>query len=535
MNRETATMLMNVMIFAPLLGVIFIPFLRKEMAKQIAFVASLVPLVLSFLIYFTYLNEAPVGTATGSAATAFPLRSVIDWFHSNQYDIKFITGMDGISVYLVMLTTILFPLTIYFSFGSVEKYDKSYYTLLLILEVGVIGFFLSLDMVMFYIFFEMVLIPMYFLIGIWGGKERIYASVKFFLYTLVGSLLMLIAIIYAGFYVGTENSASGLGAAFTSDYALLLQKDFAPEVQAWLFLAFTLSFAIKVPLFPLHTWLPDAHTEAPTAGSVILAGVLLKMGTYGLVRFCVPFFPEASLDFAPWMCLLAVIGIIYGGMAAMVQKDVKRLVAYSSVSHLGFIVLGIFSFTTEAMSGAVIQMVNHGISTGALFLMVGMIYDRRHTRAIADFQGLAKVIPIFTLFFMITVLSSVGLPGLNGFVGEFLILLGSYDSNLVSGAWAILGASGVIIAAVYLLWMFRRVMFGQLDKEENRNLIDLNGREIAVMIPFVILMFVMGLYPKPFLKEIDRNAAVIVKMVNPGQATTAAGGVEEGKSVSMNP
>ena len=533
MTKETATMLMNVMIFAPLIGVIFIPFLRKEMAKQIALLASFVPLVLSFIIYFTYLNEAPIGTAGGSVAGAYPLKSVIDWFHSNLYDIKFITGMDGISVYLVLLTTILFPITIFYSFGSVQKYEKSYYTLLLILEVGVIGFFLSLDMVLFYIFFEMVLIPMYFLIAIWGGKERVYASVKFFLYTLVGSLLMLVAIIYAGFYVGAENSATGLGAAFTSDYSLLLQKNYAADVQTWLFLAFTLSFAIKVPLFPLHTWLPDAHTEAPTAGSVILAGVLLKMGTYGLVRFCVPMFPQASLDFAPWMCLLAVVGIIYGGMAAMVQTDVKRLVAYSSVSHLGFIVLGIFSFTTEAMSGAVIQMVNHGISTGALFLMVGMIYDRRHTRAIADFQGLAKVVPIFTLFFMITVLSSVGLPGLNGFVGEFLILVGSFHSNLVSGSWAILAASGVIIAAVYLLWMFRRVMFGQLDKDENRSLKDLNGREIAVMIPMVILMFVMGLYPTPFLKEIDRSSTIIVKTVNPSQTATVL--PNTGTTAVLNP
>ncbi len=515
MQRETAAMLMNVMIFSPLVGLAFIPFVKKELAKKLALASSFIPLILNVLIFMAYLDEVALGMAS-DAGSSFPLYQSIDWFHSFTYNINFITGMDGISVFLVLLTTILFPLTIYYSFGSVDKYEKSYYSLLLILEVGVIGFFLSLDMVMFYVFFEMVLIPMYFLIGLWGGKQRIYASVKFFLYTLVGSLLMLVAIIYAGYYVGPENSATGLGDVFTSNYADLMAKNFSPDVQGWLFLAFALSFAIKVPLFPLHTWLPDAHTEAPTAGSVILAGVLLKMGTYGMVRFCLPLFPEASLEYSGWMCFLAVVGIIYGGMAAMVQKDVKRLVAYSSVSHLGFIVLGIFSFTTEAMSGAVIQMVNHGISTGALFLMVGMIYDRRHTRMISDFQGLAKVIPVFTLFFMITVLSSVGLPGLNGFVGEFLILLGSFNSHSVWGGWAILASTGVIIAAVYLLWMFRRVMFGTLDKDENRSLKDMNRKEILVMIPLVILMFVFGFYPKPLLKEIDRSSIKIVKEVNPG-------------------
>lgn len=515
MSKATAEMLMNAMIFAPLIGVPFILLLKKETAKYFALIGSLVPMVISFLIYGTYLSEAGLGSAFVEAPTAannsFPLDSSIAWFGDwAQYDIKFLTGMDGISVYLVLLTTILFPITIFFSFGSVNKYEKAYYALLLVLEVGVIGFFLSLDMVLFYLFFEMVLIPMYFLIGIWGGKERIYASVKFFLYTLVGSLLMLIAIIYIGFDVNNW-------AYFTSDYHVILSKGIeGGSVQNWLFLAFTLSFAIKVPLFPLHTWLPDAHTQAPTSGSVILAGVLLKMGTYGLVRFCLPLFPEASAYFAPWMSALAVIGIIYGGMAAMVQKDVKKLVAYSSVSHLGFIVLGIFALTPTAINGAVIQMINHGITTGGLFLMVGMIYDRRHTRMIADFQGIARQVPTFTLFFMITVLASAGLPGLNGFVGEFMVLVGSFKSTMFSGAWPILAATGVIIAAVYLLWMFRRVMFGALDKEPNRNLTDLDMREVLVMIPLVILMFFMGLYPKPFLKEINRGSETIVKYTNPG-------------------
>ncbi|MCB9234616.1 MAG: NADH-quinone oxidoreductase subunit M [Bacteroidia bacterium] len=499
------------MIFAPFLGIPFILGLQKQSAKYIAFGASLIPMLLSVFVYLAYTANAPVGTAylgqQSAEFNSFALDSFLPWFGEGaRYNINFITGLDGISIYLVLLTTFLFPITILFSWGSVEKHEKSYYALLLILEIGVIGFFMALDMVLFYLFFEMVLIPMYFLIGIWGGKERIYASVKFFLYTLIGSLLMLVAIIYVGFEVNNWTS-------FTSNYYDIVSRGVRPDLQNWLFLAFTLSFAIKVPLFPLHTWLPDAHTQAPTAGSVILAGVLLKMGTYGLIRFCLPIFPHASEYFASTMCTLAVIGIVYGGMAAMVQTDVKKLVAYSSVSHLGFIVLGIFSFTTAAISGAVIQMINHGISTGALFLMVGMIYDRRHTRAIADFQGLAKSIPVFTVFFMITVLSSAGLPGLNGFIGEFMVLLGSFSSSHVSAAFPILAASGVIIAAVYLLWMFRRVMFGPLDKEANRTLKDLNLREVLVMVPLVLLMFLMGLYPKPFLKEIDRSSDVIVKMV----------------------
>ena len=539
MSPETANLLMNLMIGIPLLGVPLILLLSKENAKYIAFLVSLVPFVFSLLVYMDYSAASALGGASigdvrpDGNMNSFVLFSTLDWFQgAGGMDVKFITGLDGISVYLLLLTTILFPITFLFSWGSVNKLEKAYYSLLLVLEVGVIGFFLSLDMVMFYIFFEMVLIPMYFLIGIWGGKERIYASIKFFLYTLVGSLLMLIAIIYVGL-----EAAHQAGAVFTTDYHAILNTDFGLEAQRWLFLAFTVSFAIKVPLFPLHTWLPDAHTQAPTAGSVILAGVLLKMGTYGLVRFCLPLFPEASIYFAPIMCAFAVVGIIYGGMAAMVQADVKKLVAYSSVSHLGFIVLGIFSFTEEALDGAVIQMVNHGVATGALFLLVGMIYDRRHTRMIKDFQGIAKQAPIFTLFFMITVLASVGLPGLNGFVGEFMVLMGSFYSDIVGNIWAVLAATGVIVAAVYLLWMFRRVMFGALDKEENKALTDLNGLEIGVLMPLVILMFWMGFNAGPFLEEINAGSKVILEPIQKAAASMAA--VEEEKDpaalVVLNP
>ncbi|MEM6630527.1 MAG: NADH-quinone oxidoreductase subunit M [Bacteroidota bacterium] len=499
-----AELLLQSLIFTPLVGALFILAFRSDQgARSLALIFSVIPFLASIWLYFSYTGEVAAGNVDENGFVYF---INLPWFTSGGFEINYTLGLDGISIYLVLLTTLLFPLTIYFSWGSIGKHEIAYYILLLFLETGVIGFFLSLDMLLFYIFFEMVLIPMYFLIGIWGGKERIYASLKFFLYTLVGSLLMLIAIIYLGINVP--------GKAFTTSYLTILeQAEVGISTKVWLFWAFTLSFAIKVPLFPVHTWLPDAHTQAPTAGSVILAGVLLKMGTYGLIRFCLPLFPEASVQFAPLLSGFAVVGIIYGAMAAMVQKDVKKLVAYSSVSHLGFIVLGIFAFTEEAMSGAIIQMVNHGIATGALFLVVGMIYDRRHTRMISDFQGLAKRVPIFTLVFMITVMASVGLPGLNGFVGEFLVLMGSFKSTVISQAFAIFAASGVIIAAVYLLWMFRRVMFGELDKEENRNLIDLNGREVAVMLPLIILMFWMGFYATPFLKQISSSSDKVVAFV----------------------
>lgn len=499
-----AETLTHLLIFTPLAGALLIFVLRSESsAKTIALIASIVPFIASLVLYFQY-------TAAVAAGDISPEGYVFyfnhPWFTTHGFDINYTLALDGISIYLVLLTTLIFPLSVYFSWDSIKKYHISYYALILLLETGVVGFFMALDLLLFYIFFEMVLIPMYFMIGIWGGKNRIYASLKFFLYTLVGSLLMLIAIIYLGTHVE--------GYAFTSSYLTVLKEAaVSGGAETWLFWAFTLSFAIKVPLFPLHTWLPDAHVQAPTAGSVILAGVLLKMGTYGLVRFCLPFFPNASLEFAPLMSGLAVVGIIYGAMAAMVQTDIKKLVAYSSVSHLGFIVLGIFAFTAEAMSGAIMQMINHGIATGGLFLLVGMIYDRRHTREIKDFQGIARQLPTFTFIFMITVMASVGLPGLNGFVGEFLVLMGSFKSGVISQAFPIFAATGVIIAAVYLLWMFRRVMFGALDKEENRQLTDLKPREVLVMMPLVILMFWMGLYAAPFLKQISFSADKVVEQV----------------------
>jgi NADH-quinone oxidoreductase subunit M len=412
-------------------------------------------------------------------------------------------GVDGISLWLVLLTTLLMPIAILSSWTSVTKRQLTYYALLLLLESAMIGVFISLDLLLFYLFFEASLIPMFFLIGIWGGERRIYAAVKFFIYTAVGSLLMLVGIIALYFI---HQSATGIG---TFDYVTLFETLrnsgglISPRAEFWLFLAFAFAFCIKVPLWPLHTWLPDAHTEAPTAGSVILAGVLLKMGTYGLLRFNFGLFPNASRQFASVMITLAVIGIIYGALVAMVQPDVKRLVAYSSVSHMGFVVLGLFSFTEQGMQGALYQMLNHGVSTGALFLFVGMIYERRHTRMISDFGGLARPMPWFSALFVIASLSSIGLPFLNGFVGEFLIMLGAWTSTAVQHAWIVtmLAGTGVIWAAVYMLWMLQRVVFGTKTSEENARLPDLNVREFGLLIPLVVLMFFMGVYPGPFLNR----------------------------------
>ncbi|MCS7084705.1 MAG: NADH-quinone oxidoreductase subunit M [Bacteroidia bacterium] len=511
-------LLLNVSVFLPLVGALLILPAGVRHAKTIALVVSLATLGVSLWVFGGYLQYANPAIETGD----FAFKKAYYWlgYSSPQgfvapFDVKFITGLDGVSVYLYLLTALLFPLSIFFSWNSIDKLEKPYYILLLLLQTGVTGVFVALDLIMFYIFFEVGLIPMYFLIGIWGGKDRIYAAVKFFLYTLVGSLLMFVAILYLGFAsadavaVKTEQSLS-----FTSDFYLILKHYAVPEnLQRWLFWGFLISFAIKVPLFPFHTWLPDAHVQAPTAGSVLLAGVLLKLGTYGIVRFCLPLFPDASFAYAPTMAFLGLIGVIYGAMTAMVQTDVKKLVAYSSVAHMGFVVMGIFAMTEEAMSGAILQMINHGISTGGLFFLVGMVYDRRHTREIADYQGVAKVMPAFTLLFMITTLSSIGLPGLNGFVGEFLILLGSFKSPAFSGAFAVLAATGVIIAAVYMLWMFRRVFFGELDKKENQELTDLTSSEVLTMIPLVILMFVVGFYASPFLEHIGKSSDPIVQTV----------------------
>jgi len=415
---------------------------------------------------------------------------------------RYHVAVDGISLWLVLLTTLLMPIAVLSSWTAVKKRQLSYYIFLLLLESAMIGVFVSLDLLLFYLFFEASLIPMFLLIGIWGGERRIYAAVKFFIYTALGSLLMLVGIIALYFSFGSFDYVLILEAMSSGSSVLSSTAEF------WLFLAFAFAFCIKIPLFPFHTWLPDAHTEAPTAGSVILAGVLLKMGTYGLLRFNLGLFPNMSRQFAWLMITLAVIGIIYGALVAMVQPDVKRLVAYSSVSHMGFVVLGLFSFTELGMQGALYQMLNHGVSTGALFLFVGFIYERRHTRMISDFGGLSTPMPWFATLFVITSLSSIGLPFLNGFVGEFLILIGSWTSNAIIHPWiaTMFAATGVIWAAVYMLWMLQRVVFGKVTNPENTTLRDLNAREVGLLIPLLILMLLMGVYPRPFL---DRSRASV--------------------------
>uniref|UniRef100_A0A7V2ZJB3 NADH-quinone oxidoreductase subunit M n=1 Tax=Ignavibacterium album TaxID=591197 RepID=A0A7V2ZJB3_9BACT len=498
--------LLSSLILLPLIGALALLFINKEKASAIRYAGlffSTLTFIVSLVIYFGY----------DHSSSDFQYIHKFEWIKG--LNIFYFVGVDGLSLLLVLLTTFLTPLTLISSWSSIEHKVKEFTFFMLLLETGMIGVFVSLDLFLFYIFWEAMLIPMYFIIGIWGGKERIYAAIKFFLYTMFGSLLMLVAIVWLAVY------ASGSLGYFTTDITQLYKvaPTISRDIQLWMFLAFGLSFAIKVPLFPLHTWLPDAHVQAPTAGSVILAGVLLKMGTYGLLRFNLPLFPEASLYFAPYFSVLAVIGIIYGALVAMVQTDMKKLVAYSSVSHLGFVVLGIFAMTQESVQGAVIQMINHGLSTGALFLLVGVIYERTHTREIADYGGIAKVVPFFAFSLMFASLSSIGLPGLNGFVGEFLILLGSFKSGVLNTWWfTVFAATGVIFAAVYLLWMYQRVVFGEVKNPSLHELKDMNAREIFVMIPIFIFIVWIGIYPSTFLKISEKTSAKIIHQVfNPEQ------------------
>ncbi|MFN1834395.1 NuoM family protein [Balneola sp. MJW-20] len=492
--------LLNITIYLPLLGIPFLLMLKSESAKK--WVALLATTLTFFASIPLMLNFNVDASSTAQYLT-------VGESLSNSLDIKYLIGLDGLSLLLFMLTTFMGPIVILSSWTSVSKHLTGYLSMLLLLQTASLGVFASLDLIVFYVFFELSLIPMYFLIGIWGGADRIKATLKFFIYTLVGSLIMLVGLIYLGYDAG---SVMG-DVSFTSDWRFLSGETYQIGLvqQTYLFLAFALAFCIKVPLFPFHTWLPYAHTEAPTAGSVVLAAIMLKMGTYGLVRVCLPIFPNAFMEFAPWMATLAVIGIIYGALVAMVQKDVKKLVAYSSVSHLGFVVLGIFALNTVAVQGALIQMVNHGLSTGALFLIVGMIYDRRHTRMIKDFGGIAKKVPVFTVMFMIATFASIGLPGLNGFIGEFLILNGSFFSELYANKiYAILAATGVILAAVYMLWMFQRVMFGPLTNKENENLTDLNAREIGLLLPLMLFMFWIGIHPVDFTKYSENQVTELI-------------------------
>jgi NADH-quinone oxidoreductase subunit M len=487
MNMNFFLQPLTLLTFLPLVGILvllFVPSSAKNTLRWVALITSLVVFALSLWALGMFNASNP----------DLQLVAQYDWITVAGWNIQYYLGVDGLSILLVLLTTFLTPISILSTWTAVEERVKDFMIFFLLLEVGMNGVFLAQDLFLFYIFWEFTLVPMYFLIGIWGGPRRIYAAIKFFLYTMAGSILMLLAILWLGIYGGTFSVPD-----------LIAQANIPADVQMWLFLAFAAAFAIKVPMWPLHSWLPDAHVEAPTAGSVILAGVLLKMGTYGFLRFNLPLFPQAALQAAPWIALLATIGIIYGAAVSYAQADVKKLVAYSSVSHLGFVMLGLFALNPQGIAGAILQMINHGLSTGALFLLVGMIYEQTHTREIKVYGGLWKITPIFGAIMLIVSLSSMGLPGLNGFVGEFTILLGAFGSQAIGNAWyAAISALGVIMAAVYILYMFQKMFLGPQGevvddvKHHGHSLRDLNWREIVTIAPILLFIFWIGLYPKPF-------------------------------------
>jgi NADH-quinone oxidoreductase subunit M len=486
--------------FFPIVGVVVILFMNRENKNAIRWTALITSLITFGISVWVLLLFNPADP---------DLQMVIDipWIKVAGWEISYLMGIDGLSIMLVLLTTFLTPLSILSTWTAVEERVKEFMLFFLLLEVGMVGVFLSLDLFLFYIFWEFTLVPMYFLIGIWGGPARVYAAIKFFLYTMAGSILMLLAILWLGIYQGTFSVPE-----------LIADGTIPGNIQIWLFLAFAAAFAIKVPMWPLHSWLPDAHVEAPTAGSVILAAILLKMGTYGFLRFNLSMFPEASVRLAPWIAILAVIGILYGAMVSYAQRDVKKLVAYSSVSHLGFVMLGLFAINAQGIEGGILQMVNHGLSTGALFLVVGMIYERRHTRDMDAFGGLWKVMPVYAALTLIVTLSSMGLPGLNGFVGEFTILLGAFGSEVLNNPWfAILAAVGVILAAVYMLYMFQKLFLGPVDKDENRVLLDLNWREVVTLVPILIFIFWIGLYPSPFFNLMEASVTKLVETIQVAQ------------------
>ena len=487
--------ILTIVTFLPLFGAIILLFIngeKQERIKRVALAIAVIDFIISLPLFILFKSDT----------SEFQFVQNVPWI--KEFGISYHVGIDGISLFLFLLTSFLSLICILASWNIKDRI-KEYMIAMLILQTGMLGVFISLDLFLFYTFWELMLIPMYLIIGVWGGPRRIYATIKFFVYTMAGSVLMLIAIIFLYFM---HHKATG---EYTFDLLKIYNLDIPLGAQFWLFLAFFFAFAIKVPMFPFHTWLPDAHVEAPTAGSVILAGVLLKMGTYGFVRFSLPLFPYASHQFVPLITWLAVAGIIYGALVAMVQQDLKKLVAYSSVSHLGFVMLGIFVFNIQGMEGGILQMINHGLSTGALFLIVGMLYERRHTRMIADYGGVTKKMPILAVFFMVATLSSIGLPGLNGFVGEFLVLLGTFKSNILI---AVIATSGVILSACYMLWMFQRVMFNKITNPENNKLKDINKRELALLVPITILVFWIGIYPKPILSRMDVSVNHLLTQVD---------------------
>ncbi len=486
--------------FFPLIGiplVLALSLLYRESEEHMK-IGALIVSIIEFLISIPLYTNFKIGFAGMQFEVEHP------WIQS--LGISYHLGIDGISLFLVLLTTFIMPITILSSWHSIHKGMREFLIVILTIETALIGTFTALDMVLFFVFWEAVLIPMYFIIGIWGAERRIYAAIKFFIYTALGSALMLVAILYLYFAHIDQFGTPSMNVL--DFYKLNIPYFGITSPQGLVFLAFSLAFAIKIPMFPLHTWLPDAHVEAPTAGSVILAAILLKMGTYGFLRFSLPLFPQATMDFLPVISVIAIIGIIYGAMVAFAQNDLKKLVAYSSVSHLGLVMLGILVLNVQGVEGGIYQMLNHGLSTGALFIIVGMIYERRHTKLIAEFGGISKVMPVFAIFFMLAALSSIGLPLLNGFIGEFLILIGAFRWNYIYSA---LGATGMILGAIYMLWAYQRVMFGPLESSENKALRDLSLREIMVFLPIVLMFFVMGVYPKPFLSRMEPTVEALLK------------------------
>jgi NADH-quinone oxidoreductase subunit M len=491
--------ILSTILFTPLLGAILMLFIPREkagvhrwMGNIFGFLGLLVSLPLIWRIH----------AQGGLNGQQFQFVESHSWIPA--IGAQYTLGIDGLSFLMVMLTTLLGAISILSSWSAIQKREKEYYILFLLLQTGMLGVFMSLDFVLFYVFWEVMLVPMYFLIGVWGSENRLYAAIKFFLYTLAGSVLMLLAILAIYHFRQTFDIREIILHPFTSQFGWL---------QKWLFWGFFFAFAIKVPMFPFHTWLPDAHTEAPTAGSVILAGVLLKMGTYGFLRFSLPMFPDATMKYRGFIIVLSIVAIIYGALVCMMQKDMKRLIAYSSVSHMGFCTLGIFALTPLALQGSIIQQINHGISTGALFLIVGVLYERRHTRLISEFGGLSTPMPNYAAIYMIITLSSLGMPLLNGFIGEFTILRGVFE---VRWQWAAWGVVGVVLGAAYLLWLYQRVMLGNVTNSANEHLPDLNAREYATLIPLVLLAFWIGIYPKPLFKVLDAPVQRLVECVNPG-------------------
>ena len=496
MNNAAEFPLLSLILLVPLVGAIILLFVDRRRDDTIRWIANIVA-SLGFLV------SLPLWFWYDSANPDWQFVERAPWIPS--IGAEYFLGVDGFSSLLVLLTTLMGMIAILSSWTAITERVKEYYIFLLVLQTGMIGAFITLDFLLFFLFWEVMLVPMYFLIGIWGSDNRLYSAIKFFLYTLVGSVVMLLGILAVYFY---QYSVTGV---YTFDVTQFHELNMPVDLQWWVFLAFFLGFAVKVPMFPFHTWLPDAHTDAPTAGSVILAAVLLKMGTYGFIRFSLPILPDATVSFVPLIAGLSIVGIIYGALVALSQSDWKRLVAYSSVSHMGLVMLGMFALTPVGITGSIIQQINHGISTGALFLIVGIVYERRHTREISEYGGLSKTMPVFAAVFLIMTMSSIGLPTLNGFIGEILILQGIF---VVSKWWAAVAATGIVLGAAYMLWLYQRTMFGTIDNPKNEGLADLNMRELATFVPLIILAVWIGLYPSPFLRRLETSVERVMTRVN---------------------